>query len=156
MKLSASVLKSYFDTISYWFSLVVVVPYLTVTAFKKKNFSSLCWTQLVFPTFSSLIHDGLNLLRLSLVLLSVSHQRQVLRVCFWEHNGLMAGWQSHFIMCALTTRDLTMWNTGPPHPCTKPEWIILIRHQLTTLRRWTRHILAPLHHCRTQKTLEFL
>lgn len=68
----------------------------------------------------------------SIFLFSVLLQQQVLHVRHWEHTDLMAGWQSHFIMCALNTRDSTMWNTETPHPCTKPGWIILMLLDVAT------------------------
>lgn len=126
-----------------WFSLILPWQHklMKLTSCPGHFFFSFSWTQLAFPT--SWIHKTWGL-TLSLVLLSLLLQQQVLHVCFREHNGLMAGWQSHFIMCALNTRDSTMWNTNPPHPCTKAEWIILMRHQLTALSRCNkRHILAP-------------
>lgn len=55
----------------------------------------------------------------------------------------MAGWQSHFIMCALNTGDSTMWNTEAPHPCPKPGWIILMKHQIIAFGSCSkRHISA--------------
>lgn len=86
------------------------------------------WAELNHLTF------GLALLGLPLCLFSVLLQKQGLGVRLWEHTGLMAGWQSDFIMCVLNSRDSTMWNTETPHPCTKPGWIILLKRQLITLR----------------------
>ncbi len=99
-------------------------------------------------TFLLLIHKtcGLALL-VCLSLFSVLLQRQVLHVCLQEHTGLMAGWQSHFIMCALNTRDSTMWNTKTPHPCTKPGWIILMKHQLIALEHCNKRIFFGFWHC---------
>lgn len=96
--------------------------------------SCISWTQLLF---------FLWFIKLVASLSSALSFQQFLHVCLWEHTGLMAGWQPHFIMCALNAGDSTMWNTETPHPCTKPGWIILMKHQIIAFGNCsTRHLSA--------------
>lgn len=62
---------------------------------------------------------------LCLWLFSMLLQQQVLHVCLWEHIGLMAGRQSHFIVCVCRTPGTPHRET--PRPCTRPGWIILMK-----------------------------
>lgn len=100
-------------------------------------------TQLVFLTFFLWFIKPVDWPSWSVSLFSVLLQQQVPCVCHWEHTGLMVGWQSYFIMCALNTRDSTMWNTDTPHPCTKPGWIFLLKHQLITFGHCNKRHLWP-------------